>query len=76
MQLANDWGMIKFDHHKATEWVLSQIGAIRRTVQENQVDSFDLLAEYMADCADAQVTVMHTVGRNHSLILVVCLEAI
>ena len=64
MQLANDWGMIRFDHHKAIEWVLSQIGAIRRTVQENQVDSFDLLAEYMADCADAQVTVMHTVGQK------------
>ena len=64
MQLANDWGMIKFDHRKAIEWVLSQIGAIRRTVQENQVDSFDLLAEYMADCADAQVTVMHTVGQK------------
>tara|TARA_R100000231_G_scaffold47840_1_gene40934 strand:+ start:283 stop:3138 length:2856 start_codon:yes stop_codon:yes gene_type:complete len=64
MQFANDWGMIKFDHCKATEWVLSQIGAIRRTVQENQVDSFDLLAEYMADCADAQVTVMHTVGQK------------
>jgi hypothetical protein len=64
LKLANDWGLIKFDYRQATEWVLSQIGAIRRTVQENQVDSFDLIAEYMADSADAQVTVMHTSGQK------------
>ena len=63
MSLAKGWGLISFDYHVATEWVLSQIGAIRRTVQENQVDSFDLIAEYMADSADAQVTVMHTSGQ-------------
>jgi len=64
MKLANDWGLIQFDYRQATEWVLSQIGAIRRTVQENQVDCFDLIAEYMADSADAQVTVMHTSGQK------------
>jgi hypothetical protein len=64
MKLANQWGLIQFDYRNATEWVLSQIGAIRRTVQENQTDSFDLIAEYMADCADAQVTIMHTVGQK------------
>lgn len=64
LKLANDWGLIKFDYRQATEWVLAQIGAIRRTVQENQVDSFDLIAEYMADSADAQVTVMHTSGQK------------
>ena len=64
MSLADQWGLLKFDYHKGTEWVLSQIGAIRRTVQENQTDAFDLVAEYMADCADAAVTVMHTVGQK------------
>ena len=64
MNLANQWNLIGFDYTKATEWVLSQIGAIRRTVQENQVDCFDLVAEYMADCADTSVTVMHTVGQK------------
>ncbi len=64
MKLADEWGLIKFDYTKATEWVLAQIGAIRRTVQENQVDCFDLVAEYMADCADTSVTVMHTVGQK------------
>jgi hypothetical protein len=64
MKLASEWNLIKFDYTKATEWVLAQIGAIRRTVQENQVDCFDLVAEYMADCADTSVTVMHTVGQK------------
>ena len=64
MKLASEWNLIKFDYTKSTEWVLSQIGAIRRTVQENQVDCFDLVAEYMADCADTSVTVMHTVGQK------------
>ena len=64
MKLANEWGLIKFDYTQATEWVLAQIGAIRRTVQENQVDCFDLVAEYMADCADTSVTIMHTVGQK------------
>ena len=64
MRLADEWGLIQFDYKKATEWILSQIGAIRRTVKENQVDSFDLIAEYMADFADSQVTVMHTAGQK------------
>lgn len=64
LRLADEWGLIQFDYQKATEWVLGQIGAIRKTVQENQVDSFDLIAEYMADSADAQVTVMHTAGQK------------
>lgn len=64
MRLANDWNLIQFNYQDATEWVLSQIGAIRRTVQENQVDAFDLIAEYMADSADAQVTIMHTSGQK------------
>ena len=64
LNLANEWDLIKFDHTQATEWVLAQIGAIRRTVQENQVDCFDLVAEYMADSADTSVTIMHTIGQK------------
>ena len=64
MKLADELGLIQFDYRKATEWILSQIGAIRRTVKENQFDSFDLIAEYMADFAEAQVTVMHTAGQK------------
>ena len=64
MSLAKDWGLIDFEYEQSTEWVLAQIGAIRRSVQENQVDAFDLVAEYMADSADTSVTVMHTIGQK------------
>ena len=60
LKLADDWNLIKFDYTVATEWVLAQLGAIRRTVQDNKVDSFDLIAEYLNDSAGAAVTVMHT----------------
>ena len=60
LKLANDWNLIKFDYTKATEWVLAQIGAIRRTVQDNKVDAFDIIADYLNDSAGAAVTVMHT----------------
>jgi hypothetical protein len=58
-RLATEWGLIKFDHTKGIEWVLSQIGAIRRTVADYKVDAFDLLTEYMNDTASAQVQVFH-----------------
>ena len=64
LSLAKEWGLINYKYEQATEWVLAQIGAIRRTVQENQVDAFDLVAEYMADSADTSVTVMHTLGQK------------
>ena len=60
LKLADDWNLIKFDYRIATEWVLAQLGAIRRTVQDNKVDAFDLIAEYLNDSAGAAVTVMHT----------------
>ena len=58
-KLAKDWGLIKFDHTQGIEWVLSQIGAIRRTVADYRVDAFDLLTEYLNDTADAQVQIFH-----------------
>jgi hypothetical protein len=58
--LAHEWGLIKHDHKPGIEWVLSQVGAIRRTVQESRLDAFDMLSEYLNDTADAAVTVMHT----------------
>lgn len=60
LSLAQQWGLIAFDYTKGIEWVLAQMGAIRRTVAENKVDAFDLLAEYLNDNADTQVQVFHT----------------
>lgn len=60
LKLADQWGLIAFDYTKGTEWVLAQLGAIRRTVAENKVDAHDLLAEYIAESADCQVQIFHT----------------
>jgi hypothetical protein len=59
-KLATEWGLIKFDYTKGIEWVLEQIGAIRRAVSDNQLDAFDLLSEYLNDNADAALSVIHT----------------
>jgi hypothetical protein len=59
-KLATEWGLIGFDHKPGIEWVLSQVGAIRRTVSEFKVDAFDLLSEYLNENADTQVQIFHT----------------
>ena len=59
-RLASEWGLIAFDHKNGIEWVLSQIGAIRRNVADFKLDTFDLLAEYLNENADTQVQVFHT----------------
>lgn len=61
-KLANDWGLIAFDHKNGIEWVLAQVGAIRRAASEFKIDAFDLLTEYLNENADASLTVMQTGG--------------
>lgn len=67
LSLAQQWGLIAFDYTKGIEWVLSQMGAIRRTVAENKVDAFDLLSEYLNDNADTQVQVFHTATQKPTM---------
>jgi len=59
-QLAKGWGLIAYDHRDGIEWVLAQVGAIRRAVSEFKLDAFDMLSEYLNDNADTQVQVFHT----------------
>ena len=66
-KLASDWGLIAFDHKLGIDWVLSQVGAIRRTVAEFKVDAFDILTEYLNENADATLTVTQT-GNNKPLV--------
>ena len=58
-KMATDWGLIKYDYTKGIEWILAQIGAIRRAVLENKSDAFDILGEYMNAHADCALTVFH-----------------
>ena len=66
-RLAKEWGLIAFDHKVGIEWVLSQIGAIRRAVTEFKIDAFDLLSEYLNENADAQVQIFHTATQKPTM---------
>jgi len=66
-KIAAECGLIAYDPKRATEYVLQQIGAIRKAAVDNKMDAFDTLAEYMNDTADAAVTIMHTVGQKPAL---------
>jgi hypothetical protein len=66
-KLAKDWGLIAYDHKDGIEWVLAQVGAIRRNVAEFKTDAFDLLTEYLNENADATLTVSQT-GTNKPMI--------
>jgi len=63
-RLATEWNLIAFDFRKPTLWVLEEVGAIRKSIQDNKLDAFDLLAEYFNDCAQTAVTVFHTMGQK------------
>jgi len=65
-RLATEWGIIKFDYQKGIEDELAQIGAIRRTISENKVDSFDILSEYLNENAATALTAIHT-GKHTSI---------
>jgi hypothetical protein len=66
-RLAKEWGLIAFDHKDGIEWVLAQVGAIRRAVSEFKVDAFDLLTEYLNENSDATLTVTQT-GTNKPMV--------
>lgn len=67
LRLARDWELVEFAPKVPTDWVLSQMGAIRRTAADSKLDSFDLVAEYMADNASAAVTLFHTGTQKPTL---------
>jgi len=60
---ANEWGLAKYEHESGINWVLAQLGAIRRSVADMKTDAFDMLTEYMNENADATLTVAQT-GTN------------
>ena len=60
MRLAKEWGIVACNVEAGTEWVLEQIGAIRKLVVETKVDAFDLVGEFLNDHAGAALTMIHT----------------
>ena len=66
-RMAKDWGLIDYNHKDGIEWVLAQVGAIRRAVTEFKIDAFDLLNEYLNEHSDATLTVIQT-GTNKPMV--------
>ena len=66
-RLAKEWGLIAYDHKAGIEWVLAQVGAIRRAVSDFKIDAFDLLTEYLNENSDATLTVTQT-GTNKPMV--------
>jgi len=60
LRLARDWDLVDFSPRICTDWVLQQLGAIRRSAADNRLDTFDMISEYIADNASAAVTIFHT----------------
>ena len=56
-------GLIRFDYTKGIEYILQQLGALRKNVMETSTDSFDLITDYINIHSGQTVTVMHT-GTN------------
>jgi hypothetical protein len=63
-KLAIEWGLIRFDYARCTETVVRQLAMVRKNVQDNVVDTFDLITEYLNDNNDTSVTAMHTSGSK------------
>jgi hypothetical protein len=58
--LASQWGIISYDYAKAIQWAVDQTVGSREAIEENKLDSFDLLSEYLNEFADTALTVLHT----------------
>jgi len=60
LERAYEWELIKYDPRSAIEWALKEIDKSRDNIDENKVDCFDILSEYLNSHAGDAVTVMHT----------------
>jgi hypothetical protein len=59
LTLAYEWELIMFPAEDAIEWVLEQLGHLRINIMENQIDSFDVLSNFINDNSAAAISVMH-----------------
>ena len=62
LRLAHGWDLIEFDEHDSTHWALQQLADNRISVDDNRVDMFDLVAEYMNEHLAETVQVFHNPG--------------
>jgi hypothetical protein len=60
VRLAYENNIVAFPPEVMTNWILNQIGALRKTVIDYQNDGFDMLTEYLNEHANMALTVWHT----------------
>ena len=58
-EMAASLGLIQFDYTKGIKAVLTQIGAMRKVVMDNSLDTFDLISEYLNAHAGQTLQVIH-----------------
>jgi len=58
-EMAASLGLIQFDYTKGIKAVLTQIGAMRKVVMDNSLDTFDLVSEYLNVHAGQTLLVIH-----------------
>jgi len=63
LRLAHEWGILDYLPMDCINWVLMQVDSMRETVQENQLDMFDLLAEYINEHLSETIVVYHEAGK-------------
>jgi hypothetical protein len=67
MRLAYEWELTMYPEEDATRWVLEQLGLIRKGMEDNKMDAFDTLAEFINENAQSAVNVLH-VGSNKPMV--------
>ncbi len=65
-RLAKEWGLIEYDYTKGTMWVLEQLGMIRQSVRDSNLDTYDLLADYMNEFASTTLVIENTLGGKQN----------
>lgn len=60
LKLAHEEELIRFSPKTSITWVLEELGAVRKQVEDSKSDAFEVFSEFLNDNASASVAIMHT----------------
>ena len=63
-RLGYEWGILPFTPEQCIRHTLDRLGVLRETLSNSKLDEFEMLSEYLNECASEAVTVMHTGGKK------------
>lgn len=69
LRLAHDWGIIRFSPTDCIRWGLNQLPEMRSAVDDNRLDAFDMLAEYLNEHAHETVELYRAPGQEPKMSL-------